>query len=165
MGESIFSALIALTPRLRAGFGHPSSPRGRPVTPGNRRRAVTDTTCEEKPMASHRPYERLLQQAQRLTQRDEYWAGTTRLARMWVTPTKAPPYRPYMTLWLSQDGKIVASKAHQHPPSADELAAELLQAMRRPALGAGRARRPSRLYLVAYLLAAANVSGPLANRL
>ena len=93
-------------------------------------------------MASHRPYERLLQQAQRLTQRDEYWAGTTRLARMWVTPKKAPPYRPYITLWLSQDGKIVASKAHQHPPSADELATELLQAMRRPALGAGRARRP-----------------------
>ena len=98
-------------------------------------------------MASHRPYERLLQQAQRLTQRDEYWAGTTRLARMWVTPRKAPPYRPYITLWLSQDGKIVASKAHQHPPSADALAAELLQAMRRPALGAGRARRPSRLYM------------------
>ena len=98
-------------------------------------------------MASHRPYERLLQQAQRLTQRDEYWAGTTRLARMWVTPRKAPPYRPYITLWLSQDGKIVASKAHQHPPSADVLAAELLQAMRRPALGAGRARRPSRLYM------------------
>ena len=52
----------------------------------------------------------------RLTQRDEYWAGTTRLARMWVTP-KAPPYRPYMTLWLSQDGKIVASTAHQHRPA------------------------------------------------
>ena len=33
-------------------------------------------------MASHRPYERLLQQAQRLTRRDEYWAGTTRLARL-----------------------------------------------------------------------------------
>src|SRR5439155_1062717 len=82
------------------GFGHPSSPRGRPVTPGNRRRAVTDTTCEEEPMASRRPYERLLQQAQRLTQRDEYWAGTTRLARMWVTPKKAPPYRPYKTLGL-----------------------------------------------------------------
>jgi len=98
-------------------------------------------------MASHRPYERLLQQAQKLTQRDEYWAGATRLARMWVTPKKAPPYRPYITLWLSQDGKIVASKAHQHPPSADALVAELLQAMRRPALGAGRARRPSRLYL------------------
>src|SRR4030095_8147043 len=48
---------------------------------------------------------------------------------------------------LSQDGQIVASKAHQHPPSADALAAELLQAMRRPALGAGRARRPNRLYL------------------
>ena len=93
-------------------------------------------------MASHRPYERLLQQAQRLTQRDEYWAGTTRLARMWVTPKKVPPYRPYMTLWLSQDGKIVASKAHQRPPSADALVAELLQAMRRPALGAGARPAP-----------------------
>ena len=100
--EPIFPARIALAPRMRAGFGHPSSPRGRPVTSGNRRRAVTDTTCEEKPMASHRPYERLLQQAQRLTQRDEYWAGTTRLARMWVTPRKAPPYRPYITNGVSR---------------------------------------------------------------
>ena len=77
MGEPLFPAFIALAPRLRAGFGHPALPGDRPVTPGHRRRAVTDTTCEEKPMASHRPYERLLQQAQRLTQRDEYWAGTT----------------------------------------------------------------------------------------
>ena len=72
-------------------------------------------------MASHRPYERLLKQVQRLPQRDEYWAGITRLARMWVMPKKAPPYRPYMTLWLSQDGKIVASTAHPYPPSADEV--------------------------------------------
>src|SRR5215831_17303504 len=41
IGEPLFPALIALAPRLRADFGHPASPRSRPVTPGNRRRAVT----------------------------------------------------------------------------------------------------------------------------
>jgi hypothetical protein len=44
-------------------------------------------------MVDPRQLERLLKQVQRLKQRDEYWAGTTRLARMWVTPEQAPPYR------------------------------------------------------------------------
>jgi hypothetical protein len=98
-------------------------------------------------MVDPRQLERLLKQVQRLKQRDEYWAGTTRLARMWVTPEQAPPYRPYVTLWLSQQGKIVSSRVLEHPPTVDTLFEELLRAMRRPAFGAGRARRPSRLYL------------------
>lgn len=98
-------------------------------------------------MATQRQLERLLKQAQRLNPRDEYWAGTTRLARMWVTPRQAPPYRPYVTLWLSQDGKIIGSNVRAHPPTAEDLFEELLRAMRRPALGAGRARRPTRLYM------------------
>ena len=98
-------------------------------------------------MATRRQLDRLMQQVQRLNQSDEYWTGTSRLTRMWVTPKQAPPYRPYVTLWLSQDGKIVSSKAQSYPPTTDDLLEELLQAMRRPALGAGRARRPSRLYM------------------
>ena len=98
-------------------------------------------------MATQRQLERILRRVQRLTQREEYWAGTTRLARMWVAPKQGPPYRPYMTLWLSQEGKIVGSTAQAHPPTAEALFEELLQTMRRPALGAGRARRPRRLYL------------------
>jgi hypothetical protein len=102
---------------------------------------------QEKAMANQRQLERLVKQAQRLHQRDEYWAATSRLARMWITPKHAPPYRPYVTLLLSQQGKIVSSRVLKHPPPADALVEELLRAMRRPALGAGRARRPTRIYL------------------
>ena len=98
-------------------------------------------------MANQKQLERLVKQGQRLPQRDEYWVATSRLARMWITPKQASPYRPYVTLLLSQQGKIVSSRVLAQPPTADALCAELLQAMRRPALGAGRARRPTRVYL------------------
>src|SRR5882672_6324144 len=52
----------------------------------------------------------------------------------------------YITLLLSQHGKIVSSRVLEHPPTADALFSELSQAMCRPALGAGRARRPTRVY-------------------
>jgi hypothetical protein len=67
-------------------------------------------------MTDPRQVERLVQHVQRLPQRDEYWVGTHRLARLWVTPRKAPPYRPYLTLVLSQEGKIVRSHVQSHPP-------------------------------------------------
>jgi Domain of unknown function (DUF6930) len=98
-------------------------------------------------MVDQRQLERLLQQVERLKQREEYWAGTTRLARLWITPDDAPPYRPYLTLLLSQQGKIVSSHVQEQPPTAALLLAWLLRAMRRPALGSGRARRPTRVYL------------------
>ena len=98
-------------------------------------------------MADPRPVERLVQHVQRLPQRDEYWVGTHRLARLWVTPRHASPYRPYLTLVLSQAGKIVRSQVQRHPPTAETLFEDLLQAMRRPVWGAGRARRPTRLYV------------------
>src|SRR5437762_13484413 len=96
-------------------------------------------------MADPRQVERLVQHVQRLPQRDEYWVGTHRLARMWVTPRKAPPYRPYVTLVLSQEGKIVRSQVQSHSPTAQTLFEELVRAMGRAVWGAGRARRPTRL--------------------
>jgi hypothetical protein len=105
------------------------------------------TTLQGEAMASQRQLERLWKQVQRLRQRDEYWAATSRLARMWITPKHAPPYRPYVTLVLSQHGKIVSSHVLEQPPTAEALFAELLRAMRRPAWGAGGARRPTRIYL------------------
>jgi hypothetical protein len=66
-------------------------------------------------MANQRQLERLVQQVQRLPQHDEYWAATSRLARMWITPKRASPYRPYITLVLSQHGKIVSSRVRAHP--------------------------------------------------
>jgi len=108
---------------------------------------MAQTSGQEEAMADSRQVERLVQHVQRLPQRDEYWVGTHRLARLWVTPRKAPPYRPYLTLFLSQEGKIVRSHVQSHPPTAETLFEELLQAMRRPVWGAGRARRPTRLYV------------------
>jgi Domain of unknown function (DUF6930) len=105
------------------------------------------TASQDKAMATQRQLERLVQQVQCLPQHDEYWAATSRLARMWITPKRASPYRPYITLVLSQHGKIVSSHVLAHPPTADVLLEELLRAMRRPAWGAGRARRPTRMYL------------------
>src|SRR5216683_8134431 len=119
----------------------------RPVTAGTslspqQPYALEKTTWQEEAMSDPRQMEGLLQHVQRLPQRDEYWVGTHRLARMWVTPCKAPPYRPYLTLVLSQEGKIVRSQVQRHPPTAETLFEELLRAMRRPVWGAGRARRP-----------------------
>jgi Domain of unknown function (DUF6930) len=108
---------------------------------------LDNTTLQGEAMSDQRQLERLLNQVQHLKQHDEYWVGTHRLARLWVTPRKAPPYRPYLTLVLSQEGKIVRSHVQSHPPTAETLFEELVRAMRRPVWGAGRARRPTRLYL------------------
>ena len=98
-------------------------------------------------MADQRQLERLMKRVHRLTQREEYWVATCRLARLWITPEQEEPYRPYVTLLLSQDGKILSSRVLEHPPAAHDLFEELLRAMRRPGLGAGRARRPTYIYL------------------
>ena len=98
-------------------------------------------------MSDPRQLAGLVQQVQRLPQRDEYWVGTHRLARMWVTPRHAPPYRPYVTVVLSQEGKIVRSQVQREPPTAETLFEAFVRAMRRPVWGAGRARRPTRLYV------------------
>jgi hypothetical protein len=66
---------------------------------------------------------------------------------MWITPDDEWPYRPYLTLLLSQQGKILSSQVLEQPPAADALFESLLRAMRRPALGSGRARRPTLIYL------------------
>src|SRR2546427_5868413 len=75
--------------------------------------AMAQTSGQEEAMADPRQVERLVQHVQRLPQRDEYWVGTHRLARLWVTPRTAPPYRPYLTLVLSQEGKIVRSQVQR----------------------------------------------------
>src|SRR2546428_294609 len=129
-------------PPLRAMTSPSATTRAR--TPPH---AMAQTSGQEEAMADPRQVERLVQHVQRLPQRDEYWVGTHRLARLWVTPRTAPPYRPYLTLVLSQEGKIVRSQVQRHPPTAETLFEDLLQAMRRPVWGAGRARRPTRLYV------------------
>jgi hypothetical protein len=90
----------------------------------------------------------LFKKVQRLKQCDEVWAGTCRLARMWITPKNAPPYRPYVALLLNHKNKILRFQVLEQPPTTEQLLEVLVRAMRRPMLGSGwRARRPISVYL------------------
>ena len=90
----------------------------------------------------------MLKKAQRLKQRDEVWEGTCRLARIWITPKNAPPYRPHVTLLLNHKNKILRTQVLEHPPTTEQLFEILLRAMRHPMLGSGwRSRRPTSIYL------------------
>ncbi|MCP4199653.1 MAG: hypothetical protein GY762_21115 [Proteobacteria bacterium] len=98
-------------------------------------------------MSNEKQIKSLLKKAGRLKQRDEYWEGTCRLARVWITPRKQAPYRPYMTLLVSQQDKVLRSKVLEEAPTSDRMFEELLQAMYRPTWLAGGARRPKVIYL------------------
>ncbi len=99
-------------------------------------------------MSDQKQLDHLLKKVQRLKQRDEVWVGTCRLARMWVTPKNAPPYRPYVALLLNHKNKILRSQVLEQSPTTEQLLEVLLRAMRRPMLGSGwRARRPTGVYL------------------
>ena len=83
----------------------------------------------------------------RLQQTDEAWEGTGRMARLWIAPGDRPPYRPYMVMFVSAEKGVLRTELLDSPPSAERLFEELLNAMHRPHLGAGRARRPAIVYL------------------
>ncbi len=98
-------------------------------------------------MSNEKQINRLLKKVARLKQRDEYWEGTSRLGRVWITPRKQAPYRPYVTLFASQGEKILRSKVSETALTFEQMFEELLQAMYRPSWGAGGARRPKVIYL------------------
>jgi len=108
---------------------------------------LNDTQKEGHTVSNTKGRGRLLKKVGRLKQRDEHWEGTLRLARTWIDSGKEPPYRPYLVLLVSQDGAILRSDISDEPPSPDQRFETLLHAMRRPMLGAGRARRPKVIYL------------------
>ncbi len=90
--------------------------------------------------------EQLLKKVKRLKQRDDQWEVSFRRARAWVGKDNEQPYRPYLALVVSQKGKIVRADITDNAFSADLRFETLLQAMRRPMLGSGRARRPRVIY-------------------
>ena len=116
-------------------------------------------------MSDNKRVNRLLQKVRTLRQCDESWEGTSRLARTWIIPRNKPPYRPYLFFVVTADGAILRCEVKQ-ALTPEQLFEELLQAMCRPAWGAGRARRPKVLYLdnavqvaaLAPQLAALNIS-------
>jgi hypothetical protein len=83
----------------------------------------------------------------RLKQTNEVWEGTTRLARFWVTPKNEAPYRPYYLQFVSDCGKVVCTGVKEAHPTPDQVWENLLKTMHRPALGAGRKRRPDTVAL------------------
>jgi hypothetical protein len=89
----------------------------------------------------------LLKKVSRLKQRDEYWEGTSRLGRVWIADDGEPPYRPYMTVVVCENGAIISTSIVETRPAPTQFLAKLLRAMRRPMLGGGRARRPKVIYL------------------
>lgn len=102
---------------------------------------------------------RLVAPVRRLPQRDETWECAARPARWWITPPGHPARRPAVLLTVAvAAARPVRVEIDDDPPSAPPLAgvaappppplpdqvwAHLLQAMRRPAGGAGPARRPT----------------------
>jgi len=88
-----------------------------------------------------------LEKIRRLKQTGEVWEGTIRLARMWITPKNASPYRPYQLIFVSDTDRVLLTKLEDTPPTPDQVWEALFKAMRHPALGAGRKRRPRVLAL------------------
>ena len=99
----------------------------------------------------------------RLPQRPETWECSGRTGRWWITPPGQPARRPNVLLAVTADaGRVVRVEFDDDPPPAPkprgaalpppvptpgQVCAGLLQAMRRPAAGAGSARRPTLVYL------------------
>ncbi len=88
-----------------------------------------------------------LTKIRRLRQTDEAWESTTRRMRAWITPRNQAPYRPYVIITVSQDGRVVGTNVVEEVPTPDQVLDALVKAMRRPVLGGGRKRRPAVIYM------------------
>ena len=90
-----------------------------------------------------RPDDVPLEETLTLHQSDEIWECTVRRARTWITPPDRDPYRPWMILVVSGDGRVLGSDLTEGEPAASEVINALAKAMRHPVPGSGRKRRPS----------------------
>ncbi len=88
-----------------------------------------------------------LAKVHRLRQTDEVWESSVRRMRAWITPRNQAPYRPYIVMAVSQTGKVVGSDIVGAVPPPAQVLNVIAQAMRRPALGGGRKRRPAVVYV------------------
>jgi len=89
-----------------------------------------------------------LEKVRRLRQTDEIWEGTARRAPVWITPRRKAPYRPYVIMFVTRKRvAILGTDMGDDKPTPDKVLNVLIKAMRHPAPGAGRPRRPSLIYL------------------
>ena len=88
-----------------------------------------------------------LTKVHRLRQTDEVWESAVCRMRAWITPRNQAPYRPYVVLTVSPTGKVVGSDVVEDVPTSDQVLNTIAKAMRRPARGGGRKRRPAVIYM------------------
>jgi hypothetical protein len=98
-------------------------------------------------MALGRPDEVELEKTLDLRQRDEIWECTVRRARAWITPPDRDPYRPYIVIAVSRDGKVLGTEIFEGEPTRAEVINVLAKAMYYPAAGSGGKRRPTIIQL------------------
>jgi hypothetical protein len=98
-------------------------------------------------MFNSKDIKRRRQKVLTLPQTDEMWEGTIRRSPSWVFPRRKQPYRPFLILVASKTGKILGTNSQEARPTDDEILGEILLRMLRPAIGAGKARRPKVLWL------------------
>jgi hypothetical protein len=118
---------------------------------------------EEASGAGRTPDQRQIVGIRHLHQCPEVWECSGRTARWWITPPGKPARRPNVILTVVADtGRVARVEFDDDPlptpkprglalpaplPTPEQVFAGLLQAMRRPAAGAGSARRPTLVYL------------------
>jgi hypothetical protein len=94
-----------------------------------------------------RPDEVPLEETLDLRQRDEAWECAVRRAQAWITPPDRDPYRPYVVLTVSRDGRVLGVEILEDEPTPPEVVNALAKAMCRPARGSGGKRRPTVIHL------------------
>jgi hypothetical protein len=87
---------------------------------------------------------------------DEHWLVVIHHLRLWVAPPGEAPSRPYgLFTFAIESGLLIGSDIIAEPPTAAQVQAALVQAMRKPVPMAGPARRPAGIVLVDETLAPA----------
>ena len=91
---------------------------------------------------------RSLDKAAELPQTKATWQGTLRLAPAWIAPKGKPKYRPYLMFVLdAESGRIRLLTMEEQRPAPEAVFSLLVNAMAKPAPGAGGRNRPARIML------------------
>ncbi len=98
-------------------------------------------------MTLGRPDKVPLEKTLNLHQSDEIWECTVRRARTWITPPDQDPYRPWIIVTVSRDGRVLGTELTEEEPTPAEVVNALAKAMRHPVPGSGGRRRPTAIYL------------------
>ena len=91
---------------------------------------------------------RSLDKAAELPQTKATWQSTLRLAPAWIAPKGKPKYRPYLLFVVeAESGLIRLLTMEDQRPAPEAVFSLLVNAMAKPAPGAGGRNRPARIML------------------